>query len=51
MDDIGSIQKNIMYLCMANVADMEYLMNLPLFELQEVIQDYLEVLEERGRRK
>ena len=50
MDDVNIIRKNIIYLSKGTGSSMEYFMNLPLFELHEVTQDYLEVLEEYGRK-
>lgn len=49
MDDLKSIEKNIMYLSMGLRGDYGYFENMPLNELSDTIRAYVEVLEERGK--
>lgn len=49
INDIGAIEKNIMYLTMGLKGDYGYFENMPIDELIETIEMYVEVLEERGK--
>ncbi len=50
MEDIRTLQKNIMYLSKGLGDGMEYFGSLPLCELYETIEDYLEVMGSYGKK-
>lgn len=49
LDDISSIRKNIIYLSKGTGTGMDYFEGLSLFELYDLIVDYLEVVKD-GRK-